>query len=124
MIRLVTDLLQLSKMDSKDYKFNFVQTDLVQFLQDIIDRFEMLQHEHLRFIRNLPERKIMVQIDTDKMTQVVDNVISNAIKYSPEGGTISISASLHGRKIKVSISDQGSAFRKTTCRRSLTGFSV
>ncbi|MDM5201562.1 cell wall metabolism sensor histidine kinase WalK [Fictibacillus enclensis] len=107
MIRLVTDLLQLSKMDSKDYKFNFVQTDLVQFLQDIIDRFEMLQHEHLRFIRNLPERKIMVQIDTDKMTQVVDNVISNAIKYSPEGGTISISASLHGRKIKVSISDQG-----------------
>ncbi|MDN4527127.1 cell wall metabolism sensor histidine kinase WalK [Fictibacillus fluitans] len=107
MIRLVTDLLQLSKMDSKDYKFNFVQTDLVQFMQDIIDRFEMLQHEHLRFIRNLPERKIMVQIDTDKMTQVVDNVISNAIKYSPEGGTITIAASLHGRKIKVSIADQG-----------------
>ncbi|EIT86101.1 multi-sensor signal transduction histidine kinase [Fictibacillus macauensis ZFHKF-1] len=107
MIRLVTDLLQLSKMDSKDYRFNFVQSDLTRFLQDIVERFEMLQHEHIRFQRNLPSRKINVQIDTDKMTQVVDNIISNAIKYSPEGGAISVSASLHGRKIKVSVSDQG-----------------
>ncbi|MGC4378362.1 cell wall metabolism sensor histidine kinase WalK [Fictibacillus sp. Mic-4] len=107
MIRLVTDLLQLSKMDSKDYRFDFIQVELVQFLSDIIDRFEMLQHEHIQFVRNLPERKIMVQIDPDKMTQVLDNVISNAIKYSPEGGTITFDVSLKGRKIKVSISDQG-----------------
>jgi two-component system, OmpR family, sensor histidine kinase VicK len=107
MIRLVTDLLQLSKMDSKDHRFDFRQFDLVRFLNDIIDRFEMLEKENIELSRSLPDRVIPVQIDTDKMTQVLDNIISNAMKYSPEGGTISFSVSIIGRKVKVSISDEG-----------------
>ncbi|MET3726455.1 two-component system sensor histidine kinase VicK [Fictibacillus halophilus] len=107
MIRLVTDLLQLSKMDSKDYRFNFFEIDLVEFLNGIIDRFEMLEKENIELSRSLPKQKINVQLDTDKMTQVLDNIISNAMKYSPEGGTITFKASVIGRKVKVSISDQG-----------------
>lgn len=107
MIRLVTDLLQLSKMDSKDYRFNFFEIDLVEFLNGIIDRFEMLEKENIELSRSLPKHKINVQLDTDKMTQVLDNIISNAMKYSPEGGTITFNASVIGRKVKVSISDQG-----------------
>ncbi len=107
MIRLVTDLLQLSKMDSKDYRFNFHEIDLVNFLNGIIDRFEMLEKENIELSRSLPSHKIPVQMDTDKMTQVLDNIISNAMKYSPEGGTITFSAAIIGRKVKVSISDQG-----------------
>jgi two-component system, OmpR family, sensor histidine kinase VicK len=107
MIRLVTDLLQLSKMDSKDYRFNFREIDLVDFLNGIIDRFEMLEKENIELSRTLPEGVIPVQMDTDKMTQVLDNIISNAMKYSPEGGTIAFTVSIIGRKVKVSISDQG-----------------
>lgn len=107
MIRLVTDLLQLSKMDSKDYRFNFFEIDLVEFLNGIIDRFEMLEKENIELSRSLPTHKINVQLDTDKMTQVLDNIISNAMKYSPEGGTITFTAAVIGRKVKVSISDQG-----------------
>ncbi|MQR94204.1 cell wall metabolism sensor histidine kinase WalK [Fictibacillus phosphorivorans] len=107
MIRLVTDLLQLSKMDSKDYRFNFFEIDLVEFLNGIIDRFEMLEKENIELSRSLPKHKINVQLDTDKMTQVLDNIISNAMKYSPEGGTITFKAAVIGRKVKVSISDQG-----------------
>ncbi|MFG6497260.1 cell wall metabolism sensor histidine kinase WalK [Fictibacillus sp. UD] len=107
MIRLVTDLLQLSKMDSKDYRFNFHEIDLVHFLNGIIDRFEMLEKENIELSRSLPSDKIPVQMDTDKMTQVLDNIISNAMKYSPEGGTITFTAAVIGRKVKVSIADQG-----------------
>ncbi|MFC7370776.1 cell wall metabolism sensor histidine kinase WalK [Fictibacillus iocasae] len=107
MIRLVTDLLQLSKMDSKDFRFTFREIDLPSFLHDIIDRHEMLEKENIELKRQLPETKILVQLDTDKMTQVLDNIISNAMKYSPEGGTITLSAGKVGRKVKVSISDQG-----------------
>ncbi|MDM5314501.1 cell wall metabolism sensor histidine kinase WalK [Fictibacillus sp. b24] len=107
MIRLVTDLLQLSKMDSKDYRFNFHEIDLVNFLNGIIDRFEMLEKENIELSRSLPSDKIPVQMDTDKMTQVLDNIISNAMKYSPEGGTITFTAAIIGRKVKVSIADQG-----------------
>jgi two-component system, OmpR family, sensor histidine kinase VicK len=107
MIRLVTDLLQLSKMDSKDYRFNFREIDLVEFLDGIIERFEMLEKENIVLSRSLPESVIPVQLDTDKMTQVLDNIISNAMKYSPEGGTITASVAIIGRKVKVSISDEG-----------------
>ncbi|RZT20994.1 cell wall metabolism sensor histidine kinase WalK [Fictibacillus sp. BK138] len=107
MIRLVTDLLQLSKMDSKDYRFNFREIDLVEFLDGIIERFEMLEKENIVLSRSLPDSVIPVQLDTDKMTQVLDNIISNAMKYSPEGGTITVAVSITGRKVKVSISDQG-----------------
>lgn len=107
MIRLVTDLLQLSKMDSKDYRFNFREIDLIHFLNGIIDRFDMLEKENIELSRSLPDTLIPVQMDTDKMTQVLDNIISNAMKYSPEGGTITFTAVVIGRKVKVSISDQG-----------------
>jgi two-component system, OmpR family, sensor histidine kinase VicK len=107
MIRLVTDLLQLSKMDSKDYRFNFQEIDLVHFLNGIIDRFEMLEKENIELSRSLPDGMIPVQMDTDKMTQVLDNIISNAMKYSPEGGAITFTAAVIGRKVKVSITDQG-----------------
>ncbi|ANX14343.1 PAS domain-containing sensor histidine kinase [Fictibacillus arsenicus] len=107
MIRLVTDLLQLSKMDSKDYRFNFREIDLVEFLDGIIERFEMLEKENIVLSRSFPDSVIPVQLDTDKMTQVLDNIISNAMKYSPEGGTITASVTIIGRKVKVSISDEG-----------------
>ncbi|MCM3719528.1 cell wall metabolism sensor histidine kinase WalK [Fictibacillus phosphorivorans] len=107
MIRLVTDLLQLSKMDSKDYRFNFREIDLVEFLDGIVERFEMLEKENIVLSRSFPDQVIPVQLDTDKMTQVVDNIISNAMKYSPEGGTITIAVTITGRKVRVSISDQG-----------------
>ncbi|WNB92111.1 cell wall metabolism sensor histidine kinase WalK [Bacillus sp. NEB1478] len=107
MIRLVTDLLQLSKMDSKDYRFNFREIDFISFFNGIIDRFDMLEKENIELTRSLPDSVIRVQIDTDKMTQVLDNIISNAMKYSPEGGKITFSAAVTGRKVKISISDQG-----------------
>ncbi|MDR7074059.1 cell wall metabolism sensor histidine kinase WalK [Fictibacillus barbaricus] len=107
MIRLVTDLLQLSKMDSKDYRFNFREVDFISFFNDIIDRFDMLEKENIELSRSLPDSVIRVQIDTDKMTQVLDNIISNAMKYSPEGGKITFLAAVKGRKVKISISDQG-----------------
>ncbi len=54
----------------------------------VIDRFEMTKDQNVEFIRNLPQREIYVDIDQDKITQVLDNIISNAMKYSPEGGQI------------------------------------
>jgi two-component system sensor histidine kinase VicK len=107
MIRLVNDLLQLSKLDAKDTAFNIERVNYIAFFEDIIERFELSKTNKLEFIRKLPKRPIYAYIDPDKMTQVIDNIISNAIKYSPEGGTITFKVMVKGGHIVTMIKDQG-----------------
>ncbi|MFZ7942375.1 MULTISPECIES: cell wall metabolism sensor histidine kinase WalK [Bacillaceae] len=107
MIRLVNDLLQLSKMDSTDYKLNREWVNFVKFYHRIIDRFEMAKEQNVTFKRKLPKQEIFVEIDEDKMTQVLYNIISNALKYSPEGGQVTFSVKENNDQIIVSVSDQG-----------------
>ncbi|WHY86330.1 cell wall metabolism sensor histidine kinase WalK [Neobacillus novalis] len=112
MIRLVNDLLQLSKMDSTDYKLNREWVNFVNFYHRIIDRFEMSKEQNVTFNRRLPDHAIFVEIDEDKMTQVLYNIISNALKYSPEGGQVTFSIKEREDKIIVSIADQGMGIPK------------
>ncbi|UOB20532.1 cell wall metabolism sensor histidine kinase WalK [Macrococcus armenti] len=82
MIRLVNDLLQLSKMDNTDDNLNKELIDFNMFIHKIINRFEMSEGKNATFVRDIPKNGIFVEIDPDKMTQVFDNVITNALKYS------------------------------------------
>lgn len=107
MIRLVNDLLQLSKMDSKDYKLKKDWVNFSEFFNHIIDRFEMGKEGHITFKRNIPRKAIFVDIDEDKITQVLYNTISNAIKYSPEGGQLTFKLKELEGFIEISIRDQG-----------------
>lgn len=107
MIRLVNDLLQLSKMDSTDYLLTKEWVNFVDFFHRIIDRFEMAKEKNVTFHRALPSEAIFVEIDEDKMTQVLYNIISNALKYSPEGGKVTFSIIEQPEKIIASISDEG-----------------
>ncbi|MRH44379.1 cell wall metabolism sensor histidine kinase WalK [Aquibacillus halophilus] len=107
MIRLVNDLLQLSKMDHKEKTLYKERVNIAQFFHHIIDRFEMNKSEDITLDRKLPKDNVFIWVDKDKVTQVVDNIISNAIKYSPEGGTIKFKAVKDKQKLVISISDQG-----------------
>lgn len=107
MIRLVNDLLQLSKMDSKDYRLKKEWVDVISFYNRIIDRFEFTKHQNVTFERKLPNHSAFVEIDGDKLTQVLDNIISNALKYSPEGGKITFRIDERADFVIVSVSDQG-----------------
>lgn len=107
MIRLVNDLLQLSKLDSTDYRLSKEWVNFVDFYDRIIDRFEMSKEQNVSFQRLLPTHAIFVEIDEDKMTQVLYNIISNALKYSPEGGQVTFSIKEEEEKIVVSVSDEG-----------------
>ena len=81
MIRLVNDLLQLSKMDNESEKITKEIVDFNRFINKIIDRHEMSAKD-TTFVREMPKQAIFTEIDPDKMTQVFDNVITNAMKYS------------------------------------------
>ena len=107
MIRLVNDLLQLSKMDSREYDLNREIVNFNKFFDRIIDRFEMGKSQNVTFQRMFPEIPYYVDIDTDKLTQVIDNIISNAIKYSPDGGNIRFGFVVKDSVLQVMVSDDG-----------------
>lgn len=107
MIRMVNDLLQLSRMDSKDHSLHKERTESIGFIHHVIDRFEMNTTEEIILERELPNEAYYVWIDKDKMIQVLDNIISNAVKYSPDGGTIRFNAMKQKGQLLVSIADQG-----------------
>lgn len=117
MIRLVNDLLQLSRMDSADYELNKDIVLFNSFFNRIIDRFEMSKSDKVQFERIFPETSFYVEIDTDKVTQVIDNIISNAIKYSPDGGNIRFGFTGQGDMLKVMISDDGMGIPKENVGR-------
>lgn len=117
MSRMVSDLLELSRMDQGTME---VKTELVQLntmLNFILDRFDMIllspskdlnSDQKIKIVRHIPtDQEFWVDIDHDKMTQVVDNLMNNAIKYSPDGGTITVSLEKSGDKALISIKDEG-----------------
>lgn len=107
MIRLVNDLLQLSKLDSRDYRLNKDVVNFTAYFDRIIDRFEMTKEQHVSFVRLLPTEAIYIDMDQDKITQVLDNIISNALKYSPEGGKITFQVKVSDNIITISVRDEG-----------------
>lgn len=117
MIRLVNDLLKLSRMDSEDYDLNLEWVEFNDFFASIIDRFEFSKSQDVKFNRLLSNEDFFVEIDTDKMTQVIDNIISNAMKYSPDGGEICFSVAQSDDQIQVMISDEGMGIPKANVKR-------
>lgn len=108
MIRMVSSLLQLSRMDSKADTLQRKRVDFTSFLHEIIDRFDMnVKDDRIILNREIPNEATNVWIDKDKMTQVLDNIISNAVKYSPDGGLINLKIEKKKRHIIVSIEDEG-----------------
>src|SRR5699024_702432 len=110
MIRLVSDLFQLSRMDYKEDALYRKRTEFIAFFNRVIDRFELNLTSEITLQRELPEGPFYVWLDEDKMTQILDNIISNAIKYSPEGGTIICRVSMYDRnqqQILVEVEDEG-----------------
>ncbi|AAV60795.1 cell wall metabolism sensor histidine kinase VicK [Streptococcus thermophilus] len=113
MMRMITDLLALSRIDNKSTQLNVEMTNFTAFMTYILNRFGQIKSQETNpgksyeIIRDYPVNSIWVEIDTDKMTQVIDNILNNAIKYSPDGGKITVSMKTTDTQLIVSISDQG-----------------
>ncbi|MFT8424866.1 MAG: cell wall metabolism sensor histidine kinase WalK [Liquorilactobacillus sp.] len=116
MIRMINDLLSLSRMDSGTSKLELELVNLNELYNYILDRFDMMlksnnAHEEGKksssIRRDFTKRELWVEIDTDKFMQVVDNIINNAIKYSPDGGVITCRLLETHNHVILSISDQG-----------------
>lgn len=118
MIRMINDLLKLSRMDSGRVKLDLELVNLNELFNYVLDRFEMMlekdnndthstKSKNYTIKRDFTKKDLWVEIDTDKFIQVIDNIMNNAIKYSPNGGVITCRLLETQNHVILSISDQG-----------------
>ena len=113
MMRMVTDLLSLSRIDNETSQLDIELTNFTAFITFILNRFDKIKSQSqedtkkYELIREYPITPIWVEIDTDKMTQVIDNILNNAIKSSPDGGKIKVGMKTTDAQLIISISDEG-----------------
>ena len=113
MMRMITDLLSLSRIDNETSQLDIELTNFTAFITFILNRFDKIKSQaqedtkKYELIREYPITPIWVEIDTDKMTQVIDNILNNAIKYSPDGGKIKVGMKTTDAQLIISISDEG-----------------
>lgn len=109
MSRLVKDLLELSRMDYQRVKWNKKDVDLIALLRSIVNKVAITaeqKSQHLNCIFD-ESQQLPAVIDLDRMEQVILNILTNAIKYTQEGGRIDIDAVKLDRKARIIITDNG-----------------
>lgn len=132
MIRMINDLLSLSRLDRGTAKIELEYVNMNELVTYTLNRFDMMlktdnahaaqdnnvstqvtdqqdDDEHKRYTikREFTKKDLWVEVDPDKMTQVIDNIMNNAIKYSPDGGVITVRLVESNNHVILSISDQG-----------------
>ena len=111
MMRMVTDLLHLSRIDNATTRLDVELINFTAFITFILNRFDKMRSQDdekkYELVRDYSINSVWIEIDTDKMTQVIDNILNNAIKYSPDGGKIIVSMKTTDDQMILSIKDQG-----------------
>ena len=113
MIRMISDLLNLSRMDSGNSTLDLEYVNINRLFSHVLDRFDMMIQTagnldgKYTIEREITNRQIWIEVDTDKMIQVFDNIMNNALKYSPEGSVIKCSLKETHDNVVISITDRG-----------------
>jgi two-component system sensor histidine kinase VicK len=108
MSRLVSDLLQLSRLDYQKTRWVKEPISLVKIVEDVITKLAVtIKQKNMEVYQTFEDGFPMILGDRDRIEQVILNVIGNAVKYTPEGGRIRIKGSSENRRAVLSISDNG-----------------
>ncbi|WP_339060782.1 ATP-binding protein [Tepidibacillus marianensis] len=108
MIRLVTDLLQLSRSDERNITLNKSLVSMKEIVEDVMDRFAFqAKQRSIQLTMDMPDYLPTIQLDRDQMDQVLDNLVSNAIKYTSDHGKVNIHVRLKQNRLSIEVSDTG-----------------
>lgn len=116
--RLIEDILSLARIEAPTYEFELESTDLLAVVnkqRDLLSPLALEKQIHLSI--DVPETLPKVLIDSDSLEQVIVNLLENAIKYTPPGGSITLDATLEGAQLLVRVKDTGIGIPKDAIPR-------
>ncbi len=106
MNRMIQDLVDAARLESRQLRLNLQPVDLCAFIPDLLERLEPVM-ETRRVRLQIPEGLPPVSADPDRLERILSNLLSNALKYSPPGSEVTVSAQQRGDEIVTSVSDRG-----------------
>ncbi|MBI2266367.1 MAG: GAF domain-containing protein [Armatimonadetes bacterium] len=104
--RLIDNILDWSKMEAGRLEIRKENFDIIPLAKKVVEVFRISTTKH-EFVIDFPSDFSLVEADPDQLEQVMNNLVSNAIKYSPSGGEIRVSGVNNGESAIVSVSDCG-----------------
>ena len=112
LLSLVNQLLDLRKLEMKGERLHLMNGDMEEFIVSAYNNFmPMAVEKHLNFVNQSEHRALYMFFDRDKVHKIVNNLLSNAFKYTPEGGTVDLllaTEEIEGRNyVRISVSDTG-----------------
>ena len=105
MTNMVQDFLNLARLEGGNILLNKQPFALDALINEVISETQFMTSSHT--VTSNSCSGVVINADNEKISQVLINLVGNAIKYSPNGGTISIDCTQHGEKIRISVSDEG-----------------
>ena len=113
LLTLVNQFLDVRKLDLDEQKLNAIPNDIVAFVRNICTNFQMLGGKDIQLSFRSTVSALQIYFDPDKMGKIVDNLLSNAYKFTPSGGKVTVSLSLsasafeHTEGLEIMVADTG-----------------
>jgi PAS domain S-box-containing protein len=121
--RIVDQLLNVARLDTGDLQVNLAPTDIRAVVSEVVHVAEQAPngtgHD---FVVDLPEEPIDAEADSDKLRQILANLVDNAVKFSPEGGRVTVAARADNETVEVRVVDEGIGIPEEEQRRIFTKF--
>ena len=124
MISLINDLLDITRIEEGRFLYKPVLTDIESIVQFVVDSYqEEVEKRKLKLEFKKPQEKLpRVMLDIEKMRLVIQNLLDNAVKYTPSGGRVTICLKSGKKKIEISVKDTGVGVPKDQQERVFTKF--
>lgn len=109
LLDIVKQITDIRKIDSGQLNLKLEETDYVEYSEQIYEQFKgYASVKHINFVIDNKEEELPMMIDTTHFEKIITNILSNAFKYTPEGGTITATSSISGHKVQIAITNTGS----------------
>jgi PAS domain S-box-containing protein len=104
---IVDALLSVARLESGDLQVHLAPTDLRDVVTDVVSSAQREVANGRRFVIDVPEEPLDASADREKVSQILANLVDNAVKFSPEGGTVTVAARRAGDAVQVRVADEG-----------------
>ena len=123
LLNLINDILDLSRIESGRMSFSFQQYSLNELISTIYQTFQVLMPENVELRMQIPEKSISIPTDKLRLTQVITNFLSNAIKFTQKGYIlIGYEYREEGRHVHIFVEDTGIWYPERKARRRFQSF--
>jgi two-component system sensor histidine kinase VicK len=122
LIRIVDDLLNIARLEAGTLTVTVTSADVGEVAQEVVARVGEHSSDGHRFAVEVERGSLFVRADREKLGQILHNLVDNAVKYSPDGGTIRIAARRRTDTAEISVSDQGIGIARSEQQRLFTKF--